>query len=68
MFAVAYVNRATAYAILGNDDRVRRDVNIAVGLGVDRRGLEEMLREIRPVRRRSNGENQGSRRRGKRKS
>ena len=55
-FAVAYVNRATAYAMLGNVERVRRDVNVAVGLGIDRRGLEDMIKEIRPVRRRQRNE------------
>ena len=53
-FAVAYVNRATANAMLGNKDHVRRDVNVAVGLGVDRTALEDMIKEIRPQRRQRN--------------
>jgi hypothetical protein len=46
------VNRATANAMMGRDDQVKRDVNVAVALGVDRRALEEMLGEVRPQRRR----------------
>ena len=52
----------TANAMLGNEDRVRRDVNVAVGLGVDRGALEEMIKEIRPRRRPNRGD------RGKRNS
>jgi tetratricopeptide (TPR) repeat protein len=54
-FAVAYVNRATANAMLGNQDQVRRDVNVAVGLGIDRQALEDMIKEIRPQRQRRRG-------------
>ena len=58
-FAVAYVNRATANAMLGNDEQVRRDVSVAVSLGVDRQALEDMIREIRPRRRRRNDRRKG---------
>ena len=51
-FAVAYVNRATARAMMGQREQAQRDVNIAVGLGIDRRALEEMIAQVRPLRRR----------------
>ena len=50
-FAVAYVNRATARAMLGQPEQAQRDINIAVGLGLDRGALEDLIREVRPLRR-----------------
>ena len=46
------MNRATARAMMGQREQAQRDVNIAVGLGIDRRALEEMIAQVRPLRRR----------------
>ena len=51
-FAVAFVNRATARAMMGQREQAQRDINVAVGLGLDRRALEEMIGQVRPMRRR----------------
>ena len=45
--AVAYANRAFALTIQQKHQEAQRDIDIAVQLGVDRKLLEEKVRELK---------------------
>ena len=45
-YALAYVNRALAYTLLGQDKEAQQDMNRAVELGSDRGPLEDAIEEL----------------------
>ena len=44
--AMAYSNRGFAYPNLGRTEHVKREVNVAMGPGMDRQALEDMVKEV----------------------
>ena len=45
--------------MMGLADQAQRDINVAVALGLDRAALEEMIKQVRPLRRHRGNRPQG---------
>ena len=47
---MAYVNRAVAYTMLGQDEKAADDVELAAGMGINLAAASEFLQSIREQR------------------